>query len=192
MDLQTICSCSPPALAGGVMARHGRRRVGHHLSGAARGRPAAGRRDRVEPRRGQRRQLSSRRSDRAPAAAVQPGALSALSSRRWPGAVLGAVLLLATPTRMFEQLIPLLLGFATVLFALCRPHHAAGCARARRRAAAANGRSSVTSIPLVLPISVYGGYFGAGVGVLAARRADRSRPAATIARPMSPRTWCRA
>ena len=32
------------------------------------------------------------------------------------GALLGAVLLLATPTRMFEQLIPLLLGFATILF----------------------------------------------------------------------------
>ena len=33
------------------------------------------------------------------------------------GALLGAVLLLATPARMFEALIPLLLGFATVLFA---------------------------------------------------------------------------
>ena len=33
------------------------------------------------------------------------------------GAVLGAVLLLATPERRFEQLIPLLLGFATILFA---------------------------------------------------------------------------
>ena len=30
----------------------------------------------------------------------------------------------------------------------------------------ANGRSSVTSIPLVLPISIYGGYFGAGAGTL--------------------------
>src|SRR3954468_20442849 len=33
------------------------------------------------------------------------------------GALLGAVLLLATPVRMFETLIPLLLGFATILFA---------------------------------------------------------------------------
>src|SRR3981081_550419 len=33
------------------------------------------------------------------------------------GALLGAILLLATPTRLFEFLIPLLLGFAPVLFA---------------------------------------------------------------------------
>ena len=33
------------------------------------------------------------------------------------GALLGAVLLLATPEQLFEVLIPLLLGFATVLFA---------------------------------------------------------------------------
>ena len=80
------------------------------------------------------------------------------------GALLGAVLLLATPERLFEFLIPLLLGFATVLFAFAgRITH--GCARGRAHAAA-NGRSSVTSIPLVLPISVYGGYFGAGAGTL--------------------------
>src|SRR5216110_1824610 len=34
------------------------------------------------------------------------------------GALLGAVLLLATPAPLFEFLIPLLLGFATILFAL--------------------------------------------------------------------------
>ena len=39
-------------------------------------------------------------------------------------------------------------------------------ARAGARARHATGRSSVTSVPLVLPISVYGGYFGAGVGML--------------------------
>ena len=37
------------------------------------------------------------------------------------GAVMGAVLLLATPERRFEQLIPLLLGFATILFAFAGP-----------------------------------------------------------------------
>jgi uncharacterized membrane protein YfcA len=80
------------------------------------------------------------------------------------GALLGAVLLLATPTRLFEFLIPLLLGFATILFAF------AGQITAWLRARASDrGREwkiGVTSIPLVLPISIYGGYFGAGAGTL--------------------------
>ena len=81
------------------------------------------------------------------------------------GAFLGAVLLLATPERRFEQLIPLLLGFATILFAF-----AGQITQWLRARAAAQGREwkrmSVTSVPLVLPISLYGGYFGAGAGTL--------------------------
>ncbi|MBX9823376.1 MAG: sulfite exporter TauE/SafE family protein [Xanthobacteraceae bacterium] len=81
------------------------------------------------------------------------------------GAMLGAVLLLATPTRMFEQLIPVLLAIATVLFA-----YAGRITQWMRARAQARGKGEwkmgVTSIPLVLPISVYGGYFGAGAGTL--------------------------
>jgi hypothetical protein len=81
------------------------------------------------------------------------------------GAVIGAVLLLATPERRFEQLIPLLLGFATILFAFAGRITQWLKARAEQR-----GRQgwtmSVTSVPLVLPVSVYGGYFGAGAGTL--------------------------
>jgi len=81
------------------------------------------------------------------------------------GAVLGAVLLLATPERRFEQLIPLLLGFATILFAF-----AGQITRWLRDRARARGdtewKLSVTSVPLILPISIYGGYFGAGAGTL--------------------------
>jgi uncharacterized membrane protein YfcA len=79
------------------------------------------------------------------------------------GAVMGGALLLYTPHHIFEVLIPVLLGFATVIFAFS-PQIAAWL-RARN---AARGRTamSVTSVPLLLPISVYGGYFGAGVGVL--------------------------
>ena len=79
------------------------------------------------------------------------------------GALVGAVLLLATPMRMFESLIPLLLGFATILFAFAgritqwlKMHQGD---RGERK-------MSVTSIPLLLPISVYSGYFGAGAGTL--------------------------
>jgi uncharacterized membrane protein YfcA len=81
------------------------------------------------------------------------------------GALGGAALLMITPFRLFEVLIPLLLGFATVLFAFApRITH---WLRARALArGAGEPRMSVTSIPMLLPVSVYGGYFGAGVGVL--------------------------
>jgi uncharacterized membrane protein YfcA len=81
------------------------------------------------------------------------------------GAVIGAVLLLATPERMFEKLIPLLLGVATILFAFAGNITQWMRERARRRGQH-EWKMSVTSVPLVLPISVYGGYFGAGAGTL--------------------------
>jgi uncharacterized membrane protein YfcA len=62
-------------------------------------------------------------------------------------------------------LIPLLLGFATVLFAYAGRIVEALRARARARGGA-EPRMSVTSLPMLFPVSIYGGYFGAGVGVL--------------------------
>src|SRR5262245_20461790 len=78
------------------------------------------------------------------------------------GALIGASLLLLTPERVFSALVPLLLGFATVLFAY------AGRISAwlAERAARGNKRFSAHSLAAVLPVSIYGGYFGAGVGVL--------------------------
>jgi uncharacterized membrane protein YfcA len=81
------------------------------------------------------------------------------------GAVIGAVLLLATPTRMFEQLIPVLLGLATILFGFARQITQWMRVRAKARGDE-EWKISVTSVPLVLPISIYGGYFGAGAGTL--------------------------
>lgn len=114
-------------------------------------------------------------------AAATPGALlAALSDRKqlppidrafaalvlssMIGAGVGAVLLLATPERLFEVLVPILLGFATVLFAFAQPVSAWLRARAAQR-----GQEiafSVTSLKVLLPVSFYGGYFGAGAGVL--------------------------
>ena len=77
---------------------------------------------------------------------------------------LGAFLLLATPQRVFTILVPGLLGFATVLFAFAQPIGNWLRARAQKR-----GRDidfSVTNLKMLLPVSFYGGYFGAGVGVL--------------------------
>jgi uncharacterized protein len=82
------------------------------------------------------------------------------------GAIIGAVLLTMTPQRVFEILVPVLIGFATVLFALS-PRIGAWL-RARAQAAGRKApRVGTGSIPLMFPVSIYGGYFGAGVGVLA-------------------------
>jgi uncharacterized protein len=80
------------------------------------------------------------------------------------GAMIGALLLLTTPQRLFEVLVPLLLGFATVLFAYAQP--IGNWARLRAKARGRDVKFSVTSLKMLLPISFYGGYFGAGGGVL--------------------------
>ena len=80
------------------------------------------------------------------------------------GAGVGAALLLLTPERIFAQLMPLLIGFATLLFA--KSERISGYLRAR---AAGRGREitfNVTSLKILLPVSFYGGYFGAGVGIM--------------------------
>jgi uncharacterized protein len=77
----------------------------------------------------------------------------------------GAILLMLTPERLFELLVPLLLGFGTLLFAYSRPIGA-------WLGQLSFGKSKTTLHPnaiglgMIVPVSVYGGYFGAGVGVL--------------------------
>jgi uncharacterized membrane protein YfcA len=81
------------------------------------------------------------------------------------GSGIGAALLVVTSNRVFEILVPLLIGFATLLFAFGE-RITAGL---RARSLARHGREldiKLTSIPMLLPVSIYGGYFGAGVGVL--------------------------
>ncbi len=80
------------------------------------------------------------------------------------GAALGAALLVLTPERMFAQIVPLLLGFATLLFA-----YSERISRWLRARAEGRGHSiafNYASLKVILPVSFYGGYFGAGVGIL--------------------------
>ncbi len=80
------------------------------------------------------------------------------------GAAAGGTLLLLTPSRMFEVLVPLLLGFATLLLACSA--QITGWLRARTPVrAGGDANLGMASVPL-FPVSIYGGYFGAGVGVL--------------------------
>ncbi|MPZ39658.1 MAG: TSUP family transporter [Rhizobiales bacterium] len=84
------------------------------------------------------------------------------------GALAGATLLMITPERVFAALIPLLLGFATVLFAYSGRISAWLRARgeARGEARGDGDHNWGTIIGWLMPVSVYGGYFGAGLGVL--------------------------
>ena len=80
------------------------------------------------------------------------------------GAGAGAAFLLLTPERVFAQIVPLLLGFATLLFA-----YSERVSRWLRERAKGRGHAiafNLGSLKVILPVSFYGGYFGAGVGIL--------------------------
>jgi uncharacterized protein len=80
------------------------------------------------------------------------------------GAALGASLLLLTPERLFAVFVPLLLGFATLLFAYSE--RIGAWLRARAAGRGHDIAFNVASLKVLLPVSFYGGYFGAGVGIL--------------------------
>ena len=73
------------------------------------------------------------------------------------GSLIGATLLLLTPPHVFERMIPWLLLFATTIFALSpvltRPHAGAP-------------RHAVWQIAVQFFVAIYGGYFGAGMGIM--------------------------
>ena len=79
------------------------------------------------------------------------------------GGAVGAVLLLRTPTKSFEHLAPFLILFATLLFL------AQGALSRSSREAAAQPRSRgklVAALLFQFGVAIYGGYFGAGIGIL--------------------------
>ena len=80
------------------------------------------------------------------------------------GAALGGACLLLTPARVFTAIVPLLLAFATVVFA-----YSGKISAYMRKRAAHRGHEikfNLSSLKVLLPVSFYGGYFNAGVGIL--------------------------
>jgi len=80
------------------------------------------------------------------------------------GGAAGSALLLATPEKLFARLAPFLVWFATALFAL-------QTLRAARRGSTAapspgDGRRLASAWIAQFGVAVYGGYFGAGIGIL--------------------------
>jgi len=121
--------------------------------------------------------------------ALCPGALAAMAAfrndlapvRRWmlllvppslAGGLIGALLLLRTPERVFAALVPWLILFATLLFAAQGPI-IAGMRRLRRQVVdrpAERAGPRAEAWPYVVAfefaVAIYGGYFGAGIGIM--------------------------
>ncbi len=116
-----------------------------------------------------------------------PGSLAAAlalrrdlrGARRWlvlffpvcvVGAIVGAWLLLRTPSAVFRALVPYLILFATALFAaqgpLTRAFSTRGAADANGAAPRLSGAATAVIVAFQLAVAVYGGYFGAGIGIL--------------------------
>jgi uncharacterized protein len=80
------------------------------------------------------------------------------------GGTMGALLLLATPTKLFERLIPFLILAATLLFAFQDKLKKLG-----NLPPGPHPAGEGVSLPVglfLLGVAVYGGYFGAGIGIL--------------------------
>ncbi|MBV7407679.1 sulfite exporter TauE/SafE family protein [Maritimibacter sp. DP1N21-5] len=76
------------------------------------------------------------------------------------GAIIGALLLIVTPGAAFDVAVPVLLALATVLFA------AGPRLVARLRARGGSGAGPVASAAAMLGVSIYGGYFNGGLGIM--------------------------
>ncbi len=98
-------------------------------------------------------------------AAVRPW-IRILLVPSFAGGIVGAILLLRTPPATFARIVPYLILFATLLFGIgdrLRRHTAA---TAPATVAAAGSGPWWAAIGFQFLVSVYGGYFGAGIGIL--------------------------
>lgn len=114
--------------------------------------------------------------------AIWPGSLGGMwgfrqylkhtPSRMWiltvpslAGGILGALLLRFTPPNVFERLVPFLILFATLLFMGQDPVQ-----RALKRYGGEDGHTTANwlagAIVFQFLVALYGGYFGAGIGIL--------------------------
>jgi uncharacterized membrane protein YfcA len=97
-------------------------------------------------------------SGRRAAGGIPGLTLTALILISLAGGAAGALLLLATPAAFFARVVPWLVLFATLVFALGQP--------IRRRLAADVHLSPRVLAAIQSAIAIYGGYFGGGIGFL--------------------------
>ena len=77
------------------------------------------------------------------------------------GGAMGAMLLLVTPEETFTKSVPALIGLATLLFAFSKVIQ-----KFLTQKLGGGGDHSRLRQGLLLPVAIYGGYFGAGAGVI--------------------------
>jgi uncharacterized protein len=94
-----------------------------------------------------------------------PGWLRTLFLPSLIGGTLGSILLLRTPEKVFAALAPLLILFATVLFMVQGVLSRRAPRTVNDPTGLSRGRLTAASL-LQFGVAVYGGYFGAGIGIL--------------------------
>jgi hypothetical protein len=82
------------------------------------------------------------------------------------GGALGSLLLLATPEKLFARLAPWLIFFATALFAFQSLRTRRVAAGPPPAPASGDGRRRAVAWLAQFGVALYGGYFGAGIGIL--------------------------
>ena len=82
------------------------------------------------------------------------------------GGFLGAWLLTRTNEMFFDQLVPFLILFATVLFLLNDVFRRLAGIEASAAGGEPHAAGTAAALVLQFGVSVYGGYFGAGIGIL--------------------------
>src|SRR5512132_1934226 len=127
--------------------------------------------------------LSSIVANATSTVALLPGALSSLagyrkkipSVARWlrllgpvslVGGLLGGVLLVQTPSSMFDRFVPFLILFATILFMAHSFFSRLFASRHVQKGMEPSSRWIVGAMVFQLGVAIYGGYFGAGIGIL--------------------------
>ncbi len=93
-----------------------------------------------------------------------PTAMLALVVPSLVGGITGALLLKITPTGVFDKLVPFLILFATVLFMLQEPIQRR--MKLGREPGEEHSRSMAGALGFQFLVALYGGYFGAGSGIL--------------------------
>ncbi len=76
------------------------------------------------------------------------------------GGIIGAVLLKVTPPGTFDRIVPFLILFATILFLVQEP------ISRRLKSASPHAHQTYGAIGFQFLVALYGGYFGAGIGIL--------------------------
>ena len=83
------------------------------------------------------------------------------------GGLLGGILLVETPSRVFDWLVPFLILFATILFmAQSSFAHVLGTRAATLSPGGPSRKWIAGAVIFQFAVAVYGGYFGAGIGIL--------------------------